>query len=49
MILYKYYMVGVLPNIMAGFAESVRNDMSCGSAILLIPPSFTFILKEMSS
>jgi hypothetical protein len=31
--------------IMAGFAESVRDDIPCGSGMALIPPSFTLILE----
>ena len=43
-----YHEMGVIPMIIAGFAESVRNDMSCGSATALVPPSFTLILKSCS-
>ena len=41
-----YHKMGVIPMIMAGFAESVRKDMLCGSATTLVPPSFTLILKS---
>jgi len=36
----------ILPMIIAGFTESVRKDMSCGSATALVPPSFTLILNS---
>jgi hypothetical protein len=41
-----YHKMRVIPMIMAGFAVSVRNDMSCGSATELVPPSFTLILNS---
>lgn len=41
-----YHKMRVIPMIMAGFAESVRKDMSCGSATELVPPSFTLILNS---
>jgi hypothetical protein len=41
-----YHKMGGIPMIIAGFAESVRNDMSCGSATELVPPSFTLILNS---
>src|SRR5579863_3048807 len=44
--LAMYHKMRIIPMIMAGFAESVRKDISCGSATALVPPSFTLILNS---